>query len=95
MKICLSLNYLPKKRIKKIMNCPKRSYLSEELAITALLEVRGRFEMNSSVTVYCCEDCGQWHLTSKGDIHPQLKVFLQSGKINRQREAEYWERKLR
>jgi len=77
------------------MSCPKRSYLSEELAVAALLEVRSRFEMNSSVTVYGCEVCGQWHLTSKGDMHPKLAASLRSGEISRRQEADHWERKLR
>lgn len=77
------------------MNCLKRSYLSEEMAVTALLEVRSRFELNSSVTVYCCENCGQWHLTSRGSIHPRLEKSLQSGEIKRRRETEHWERKLK
>ncbi|WP_367914381.1 hypothetical protein [Leadbetterella sp. DM7] len=77
------------------MSCSKRSYLSEELAVTALLEVRSRFETNSSVTVYLCEDCGQWHLTSRGTIHPKLTALLQSGEITRRIEAGHWERKLR
>lgn len=77
------------------MSCPKRSYLSEELAVTALLEVRGRFAMNSSVTVYSCEECGLWHLTSRGSIHPELAASLQSGEISRRKEADHWERKLR
>ena len=77
------------------MTCSKRSYLSEETAVTALLEVRSRFAMNSSVTVYLCENCGQWHLTSRGQLHPKLAALLNSGEINRLREAEHWERKLR
>ena len=77
------------------MSCPKRSYLSEELAITALLEVRSHFMLNSSVTVYCCEQCGQWHLTSRGEMHPRLASSLKSGEISRRREAEHWERKLK
>ncbi len=77
------------------MSCNKRSYLSEELAVTALLEARIKFDANTSITVYCCDDCGQWHLTSKGIVHPKLASALQAGKINRQKEADYWERKLR
>ncbi|ADQ18807.1 hypothetical protein [Leadbetterella byssophila] len=77
------------------MSCSKRSYSSEELALTALLEVRGRFENNQAVTVYQCEDCGLWHLTSKGNLHPALKRFLDTGQARKQLEAEYWERKLR
>lgn len=77
------------------MACSKRSYLTEALAVTALQEVRGRFELNQSTTVYQCQDCGAWHLTSKGDMHPSLKNYLNSGEAKKQREAEYWERKLR
>jgi hypothetical protein len=77
------------------MSCNKRSYLSEELAVTALLEARVRFDANTSTTVYRCEDCDQWHLTSKGNIHPKLASALKSGEVSKQKEADYWERKLR
>lgn len=77
------------------MSCNKRSYLSEELAVTALLEARIKFDANTSTTVYCCDDCGQWHLTSKGSVHPRLASALKSGSVNKHKEADYWERKLR
>ncbi len=77
------------------MSCNKRSYQTENLAVDALVEARIRFSSNTSVTVYQCVDCGFWHLTSQGTIHPRLSQALKKGDINKQREADYWERKLR
>lgn len=77
------------------MSCNKRSYQSESLAVDALVEARIKFASNTSVAVYQCSDCGFWHLTSKGTAHPRLASTLKSGDVKRQREADYWERKLR
>jgi hypothetical protein len=75
-------------------NCNKRSYLTENLALDALIEARIRFVQNSSVTIYQCEDCGQWHLTSRGNVHPRLAKELESGNVEKSRLAYQWEKKL-
>ena len=77
------------------MACNKRSYVTETLAVNALVEARIKFDANTAVAVYCCEECGQWHLTSRGPTHPKLASALQTGTVKRQKEADYWERKLR
>lgn len=77
------------------MSCSKRKYNSETLAVEALLEARINFDSNSATTVYLCGDCGYWHLTSRGDMHPKLKAALDSGQIARLKLSNYWERKLR
>lgn len=74
--------------------CSKRSYYSENLALDALIEARIRFLQNSSVTVYQCEDCGAWHLTSRGGLHPRLAKELESGNLEKNRLAYQWEKKL-
>ena len=78
-------------------NCStgKRGYLSESLAIDALIEARTNFVFNSAVSVYQCEDCGDWHLTSQGEINPRLKKMLDNGSLTKQQEVSNWERKLR
>lgn len=76
------------------MACSKRSYDSENLAVTALIEARIRFDNNTSCTVYQCDDCGQWHLTSKGNMHQKLKEALENGNINKQKQAWQWEKKI-
>ncbi len=73
----------------------KRAYSTETIAVDALIEARTRFADNSAVTVYQCDDCGEWHLTSQGDINPQLRKSLRDGTIRRNKEAMDWQRKLR
>lgn len=77
------------------MSCRKRAYETRDLAVEALLGARIRFHGNTATGVYQCEDCGYWHLTSHGNIDPELDHALKNGSIDRLREAEYWERKLR
>lgn len=77
------------------MNCGKRQYETEELAVEALIGSRIRFQGSTAIAVYQCQDCGYWHLTSQGSIHPRLEEALKTGKIDREREISYWERKLR
>ncbi|MFC3812772.1 hypothetical protein [Lacihabitans lacunae] len=76
-------------------SCSKRSYVTENLAVDALIEARIRFLSNSASTVYCCDDCGMWHLTSRGDLHPKLKTAIENGTIQKENRAYQWERKLR
>lgn len=80
------------------MSCAtgKRQYGSEALAEDALLETRARHgdEKEGPVAVYRCEDCGQWHLTSKGAMNPRLADYIRSGKMKRDQEGEHWRRKL-
>lgn len=76
----------------------KKVYLTPELAEEALLGAHIRFEYaagNGPVAVYRCDDCGYYHLTSKGPVSATLKENLKSGKIGREKEAQAWERKLK
>jgi hypothetical protein len=75
--------------------CSKKTYITENLAVDALLEVRIRFVQNTSVAVYQCEDCGSWHLTSRGNMNPRLAEALETGEIKKQSQAYFWEKKLR
>lgn len=73
----------------------KRVYASESIATDALIEARIRFEHNTSKAVYLCDDCGGWHLTSQGEMHPRLKAALDSGSIKKEKEAFHWQKKFR
>ncbi|RED97432.1 hypothetical protein [Marinoscillum furvescens] len=76
----------------------KKAYPTKERALEALVDQRGRFEYRSNsgpINVYHCDDCGEWHFTSKGDMHEYLQSADIQKRIADQREAEYWERKLR
>ena len=63
--------------------------MAEEALISAWIT----YQMNpgkSPVSVYRCDDCGGYHLTSKGEMNKKLREHLESGKINRSKEAEAW-----
>ena len=71
---------------------------NEELAVNALLDVWSRMPFrpgDGPVTVYRCEDCGQYHFTSQGAVHPRLQELIDSGGLDRMREASRWEDKFR
>jgi hypothetical protein len=76
----------------------KKVYHTQELAEEALIGAHTRFDYaagHGPIAVYKCEDCGYYHLTSKGPTNVTLAQHLKSGKINRQKEADAWERKLK
>ena len=45
------------------------------------------------VNVYECQDCGNFHLTSQGEISDVLKSDKIKKEIDRERDARHWERK--
>ncbi len=73
----------------------KRSYPTLAIAEEALIEARVQFDGRGTgpVAVYPCEDCGQYHLTSHGQMNERLAQYLKEGKIQRNREARAWESK--
>jgi hypothetical protein len=76
----------------------KRVFASHEEAIEALLAARTKFEYregNGPVSVYRCDECGFYHLTSKGQMNDTLRQSLSNGSIDRQKEADKWEERLR
>ena len=71
----------------------KRVYGSQELAENALIEAWTRFDFaadNGPVAVYRCDDCGEYHLTSRAPMNPRLSQAIAEGKIRRQKEADRW-----
>lgn len=76
----------------------KRMYSSQEVAEDVLIEAWTRFDYSPGkgpVAVYQCEDCGHFHLTSKGTMNQRLLQALEEGRIQRQKEADRWMDKLR
>jgi hypothetical protein len=76
----------------------KKIYLSESLAEDALIEARIQFDYPAGrgpVAVYRCEDCGYYHLTSQGLMNENLRKYLASGSVERQKEANRWLDKLK
>lgn len=72
-------------------------YPLESQAEDALLEARARFSYSSGsgpIAVYRCEECGFFHLTSKGPMNHRLAKLLKEGKIDLQKEANRWLDKL-
>jgi len=76
----------------------KRIYQTHEQAEEALINARTRFDYPAQagpVAVYHCDDCGYFHLTSKGEINERLARELAAGSIERQKVADHWARKLK
>lgn len=74
----------------------KVCYDTKELAEDALIEHRSRHYHNENsgpINVYECRDCGTYHFTSQGEISDLIKE--NKSKIDANREANYWERKLK
>jgi hypothetical protein len=76
----------------------KRIYPSQEIAEEVLIETWTRFDFNEGngpVSVYCCDDCGRYHLTSKGPMNERLARAIADGVIKRKKEANRWSEKFR
>lgn len=76
----------------------KRLYDDYDSAVSALIEARTRFDYapnQGPVTVYKCEECGFYHLTSQGKMNETLEEYLATGKIKLQKEADRWLNKLK
>lgn len=80
--------------------CPsgKRVYSSEALAEDALLEAHIQFDYRPGygpIAVYRCEDCGQFHLTSKGTMNTRLAESIRNGYLKKQRDSIRWEQQFK
>ena len=76
----------------------KRLYHSYQLAEEALIETHIHFEYrsgNGPVAVYQCEECGEYHLTSRGPMNQRLTELLENGTIKKQKEAVLWQGKFK
>jgi len=82
------------------MKCPtgKKIYLTEDLAVEALIGAWMAYNYPAGQgpqAVYRCEDCGNYHLTSRGPMNAKLADMLAKGSIRKQKEADDWEEKIR
>lgn len=81
-----------------LRSCPsgKRAFATEVLAEEALIDTRSRGgdERHGPVGVYRCDDCGQFHLTSKGPMNARLAKCISDGTLKLNQEAERWKSKL-
>lgn len=76
----------------------KRIYPSQEVAEEVLIESWTRYNYadgHGPVAVYQCEDCGRFHLTSRGPMNEKLSRAISDGKVSRQKEANKWAEKLK
>jgi hypothetical protein len=76
----------------------KKGYPTKEIAEGALIEAHSQFEYKAGsgpIAVYQCEDCSNYHLTSKGPMNQKLEQLINEGKLKRQREANQWLNKLK
>jgi len=75
----------------------KRLYQSSQLAEEALIEAHIRFDYRTGegpVAVYLCDDCGEYHLTSRGPMNSHLAALIANGAIKKQKEANRWQSKF-
>jgi hypothetical protein len=76
----------------------KKMYPSPEIAEEVLIQAWSTYEYapgSGPVAVYQCEDCGQYHLTSSGEMNPRLAQYIKEGKIKLQKEANQWLNKIK
>lgn len=73
-------------------------YITQDLAEDALIEARTAYEYptgSGPIGVYQCDDCGHYHLTSKGDMNARLRRYIDEGKMKLQKEANRWLGKMK
>jgi hypothetical protein len=73
-------------------------YPTESIAEEALISAWTTYQYtrgDGPVGVYLCEDCGSYHLTSKGAINLKLQEAITSGKIQKSKEINAWLDKIR
>jgi len=79
-------------------NSGKRSYLTGQLAEEALIEAHINFDYRSGggpVAIYMCDECGTYHLTSRGTRNERLAGLIEGGFIQKQKQAAQWQQKFK
>lgn len=73
----------------------KNQYATKFLAETSLIDIHihRNFQPDQGPqNVYLCEDCGDWHLTSKTPKrNERLQKMIDSGEMLRKQQARRWE----
>lgn len=82
------------------MGCPtgKTSFHTEELALEALIQNHIRFQHRKGAgpqNIYQCDDCDDWHFTSRLPSHPSLLDPETQKRIVEESRAKDWEDRLR
>jgi hypothetical protein len=76
----------------------KRCHPTYDLAEEALIGAHIAYNYGKGsrpVNVYQCDQCGQYHLTSQGEVNARLQKMLDEGEIQKQKEANWWEGKFK
>jgi hypothetical protein len=71
----------------------KKVYDTQLIAEDVLIDLWTRFDYvqnHAPVSVYRCDDCGYYHLTSKGPMNDRLSAYLSSNKLKLNKEANRW-----
>ena len=78
------------------MSCvtKKKGYYSEDEVQEALIRSHIRFS-NAAQNYYVCHDCGEYHLTSRGELHDLIRDPKVQERIKQERRSQDWEGKFR
>ena len=78
------------------MSCStgKISYYSEDEVQEALIRSHIRF-LKAAKSYYLCRDCGEYHLTSQGDLNKLLSDPNVQERIKREQRSQEWESRFR
>lgn len=68
--------------------------VAEEALIAAWIAYDYR-QGKGPIGVYRCEDCGAFHLTSKGIVNKKLEEYIAAGKIQRDKDVNAWLDKIK
>gem|GEM_PF-204914 len=71
----------------------KRLYPTEMVAEDVLIELWNKNDYprdHAPVNVYRCDDCGYYHLTSRGPMNQRLAQYLSTNKARIEKEATKW-----
>jgi len=67
----------------------KNGYYSETEVQEALIRSHIRFKSVAS-NYYLCEECGEYHLTSQGGLHPLLNDPKVQERIKQEQQEQEW-----
>jgi hypothetical protein len=76
----------------------KKSFQTQMLAEDVLIELwsKNNYSANNApIAVYRCDDCGLFHLTSRGQMNERLAAYLSGNKFKLDREAAKWSDKFK
>ena len=73
------------------MSCSteKKGYYREDDVQEALIRSHIRF-LKAAINYYLCDECGEYHLTSQGGLHPLLNDPKVQTQIEREQREQEW-----